>query len=172
MRSDLPRAGLIVVSMVLALVLKFERYGHEADASSDAAASRVRIFMATHDWTQAGDLNSENGVYEQLAFRRDGCSSPVLIAFLKGNAEAAEFFRRDHAGDVMFVQGGTVVEKPSGLTRLHQKLNSQVTAMLNQASPPQMPVLAISPAAGRDVSDCRGPAVAFWNLAGQEMSIR
>ncbi|MCB1484670.1 MAG: hypothetical protein KDJ17_07245 [Hyphomicrobiaceae bacterium] len=170
--SDLLRAGLIVAAMVLALMLKFERYGHEAVASSDAAAARVSTFMATHGWTRTGDLNSENGVYEQLTFRRDGCTSPVLIAFLKGNAEAAEFFRRDHAGDVMFVQGGTVVEKPSGLTRLRQKLNGQVAAMLNQESPPQMPVLAISPAADRNVSDCRGPAVAIWNLAGQEMSIR
>ncbi|HMN36189.1 MAG TPA: hypothetical protein PKD49_00545 [Hyphomicrobium sp.] len=162
MKRELAALALVLIILGQAISLKFARYGDEGDASMSAAVGYVVQLMQMHGWKPQGGLYIAGGVYEQLRFRRPGCDNSVFVAFLRGNAEASEFFRQDHGGDVMFVQGGDVVERPGGLGRMGKYLLQQVAETLGFERTPPMPVLAIAPSAGAFASDCQGPSMAAW----------
>lgn len=162
MKRDLMAFSLVLIILGLAIGLKFHRYRQDESASTAAAAQHVIRLMERRGWKADGDLYIAGGVYEQLHFRRAGCENPIFVAFLRGNAEASEFFRRDHGGNVMFVQGGDVVARPGGLGRMGANLLQQVAEVLGFERGPVLPVLAIAPAADAFVSDCHGPSMADW----------
>jgi ABC-type cobalt transport system substrate-binding protein len=166
---------LVVCILALAVMLKVDRYAHGSSSAKATAQAHVEEVMNTYGWHAQGAAQEASGVYAQLQFHHDACKTPVIVAFLLGNAETSEFFRNEHGGDVMFVDGGEVVDRPSLTGRLRRKLQSMSrqmrSAFFAAEVQPVLPVLGIAPAADRLVSGCRGPSRMVWQ-GGQTSTVR
>lgn len=165
MKRDAARLLLVLALLVAGVVLKVARYGGQRGDANAAGVAHVTAVMAAHGWRADDETRVSGGVLGQISFHRDGCSRPVIVALLGGNAEGVEFFRRRHGGDVMLVQAGRIVAQPSGFTRQIDGLAHRLAAFAGAT--PQLPVLAISPAAAEagDVAadGCRGPPRSAWS---------
>ncbi|MGD9670866.1 MAG: hypothetical protein AB7U75_17795 [Hyphomicrobiaceae bacterium] len=162
MRRQTVISLLVVLALVLGVALKVGRYAERGDEASLTAAAHVVRIMAAHGWSET-DLPTGNtgSVYEQKAFQKSGCTKPVFVAILGGNAEGAWFFRLQHGGDAAFVQGN-VVDHPSGMQRQLIGMVRGIGRILGLASKEPLPVLAIAPAPGASALPCNGPPAEAW----------
>ncbi|MDX2156769.1 MAG: hypothetical protein SFW09_09680 [Hyphomicrobiaceae bacterium] len=157
------RLAAVVVMLAAGLCLKAARYAGTSEASEAEAAERVSAVMTAHGWTAAGPIQRRaGGFYSRLVFERPDCPRPVLVAFLSGNAESAELVRLDHAGEVAFVQDGSVVAAPSGLHRQLAAIRHGAGRWLGRPQASPLPVLAVWPAPDAGLDVCKGPAASAW----------
>lgn len=173
------RFSLLATIAVLcaALGLKTARYARGAAETGGSVDERIAQFMAREGWQPIGPKSARKGdLYEWMAFSRTGCARAVTIGLLGANTENGELFRRDHAGDVVFLQGRKILMHPSGLDRQITGLADAVRRFAGLSVPQTLPLLAISPSPKRGVSspapagadqgrdDCRGPSAAAWQM--------
>lgn len=157
---------MAIVVVVLGLAMKAARYSAPPQLSREAAAAHISVAMRGAGWQPAGPLEARvGGLYSQLLFARAGCPHPVAIALLDGNAESADFVSRAYAGDLVFVQEGQIVRRPSGLRRHWSRLIDATMRNLGWASGEMLPILAVSPAKSEARTSCDPPMAALLKAA-------
>ena len=121
MNTPILKTALIVSVIAFAIALKVVRYNDTSDAAATAANAHISNVMSDHGWTESDhEKGSQSSLYKWRLFSRNGCPKPVVVAIMGGNAEGAEFFRQQHAGDVAFIAalhppGNNQIEWGSGV---------------------------------------------------------
>ena len=162
MNTPILKTALIVSVIAFAIALKVVRYNDTSDAAATAANAHISNVMSDHGWTESDhEKGSQSSLYKWRLFSRNGCPKPVVVAIMGGNAEGAEFFRQQHAGDVAFIQDRDVEQHPSGFSRQLSGFMRDVGRVFGGTGNPRLPVLAIAPRP-RPENTCSGPPASAW----------
>lgn len=162
MNTPLLKAAFIVLVIGFAIALKFVRYADTSNAATVAANAHITQIMSRHGWTETRDEKGDvSNLYEWRLFSRQGCPKPIVVAVMGGNAEGAEFFRQQHAGDVAFIQDKGVEQQPSGFNRQLEGFIRDVSRLYGASGKPTLPIVAISPEP-RPENACSGPPATAW----------
>ena len=166
-RGQLIRIAVILV-LASAAALKVARYadtGHVAMAGpvGTPVVERIAMLMHAEGWQVAGSGGMKtNALYDWIEFTRPDCPGSITVGLLGDDVELADKFRRDQGGAVAFLQGGDWLSHPSGSRRQFAGLRHAARRLLGLASPPGLPLLALSPAPVTAPGECQGPAATSW----------
>ncbi len=158
-----PRSARLVLVMLVGLVAaglvtKGLRYRERFSGDTKSAEAQVGALFAQSGWRHKSDLKpAATDPYPWLVFEKTGCTTPAIVSLLNANGELRRLVDLYHMGDLVYVQNGHVVEKPSAFSRYKILLADSLSLEATPAAKKNLPLLAISPASVATDPACRLP---------------
>jgi hypothetical protein len=163
-RLHLNAIAWLALAVVLAssMVLKVTRYGLAAPVDLQSAAeARIESFLVGAGFTRAMVTRlSSGGAFRELRFMAPGCTTPVRVVVLTGDASEDALVKKAWAPDSpVYVFQGRSYAEPPGAAVLATRFAAMFGAAAGDRVPAPLPVVAVSDAAG---GPCAAPAAAAW----------
>lgn len=147
-------AGLVAVG----LVTKGLRYSERFSGDTKSAEAQVGALFMQAGWHHKSDLKpAATDPYPWLIFEKTGCATPIVVSLLNANGELHRLVDLYHMGNLVYVQNGYVVEKPSAFSRYKILLADSLSLEATPAAMKKLPLLAISPASVATDPACQLP---------------
>ncbi len=137
---------IVLVALALGLVAKFERYRPTERFNAAQFEQRLTQSMAASGWQREDRATAKNReAYETFAFRHPGCGVTFSVIVLGHTTGLVPLIRLEHGEDMVLLQGGRIVDRPSARHLQFEKLINAVLARFNPAAKDVAPIIALIP---------------------------
>ena len=150
--------GFLLFCLLAGGAAKAVRYADRFAPQTDAVIGQLNTMLGEAGWRKLA--SSEGRVdepYTWVSFAKTGCQESVTISILGRTTELVPLVGMFHGGDVIYIDGGRLVEKPSALSARLDAATAGRTDDGHFGRQQTLPLLAVSPRSAVGAGRCSVP---------------